>query len=408
MKRGTRAFWLTMAVAITAGCSPQDVAGTPAQVEGEIPLELESLGDGPYRVGSTNMEVAQRWSALTDDATHEILLGKPSADDASATYIADLLAYPDDAWLLHVEVPDIPQMYGPVSGRSMPLLSYIVYPSGHDDDPAPYDFPYQDSAHGTFFDMLEPGEKPIVADAGKPFPLVVFAHGYASHGIYEIAHAQELAAHGYIVAVLDFGDLRTAKEEELNHHIAYLRPLMTRAVIDSLLASDDFGQAIDANNIGIGGHSYGGFTGLATAGGRYLGDARTAFHPGIKALSLAAPWTGGDYDGKSFYPFGEGHRELRHVSAPAIIFFGTRDEDTTADYVLPATRQTSGPMYVIELIDEPHIFSPGAWQDRNQWELRFFNAYLKGDRQALEDLAQGTSMKDGGNDRQHVEYQRVP
>ena len=41
---------------------------------------------------------------------------------------------------------------------------------------------------------------------------------------------------------------------------------MTRAVLDSLLESEVFGPRIDAGNIGITGHSMGGFTALALAG----------------------------------------------------------------------------------------------------------------------------------------------
>jgi hypothetical protein len=60
----------------------------------------------------------------------------------------------------------------------------------------------------------------------------------------------------------------------------------------------------------------------------------------------------------------------------------------------------------VELIDQPHIFESGSWQDRNNWEMLFFAAYLKDDKQALQKLKLGLSMKGGNQDLQRLEYQR--
>ena len=69
-------------------------------------------------------------------------------------------------------------------------------------------------------------------------------------------------------------------------------------------------------------------------------------------------------------------------------------------------KKLSGPVYVVELVDQPHIFEPGSWQDRDGWELLFFSAYLKNDPASLARLETGRSMKGGNEDVQLFEFQR--
>ncbi|MEM8685556.1 MAG: hypothetical protein AAGF72_19240, partial [Pseudomonadota bacterium] len=59
-------------------------------------------------------------------------------------------------------------------------------------------------------------------------------------------------------------------------------------------------------------------------------------------------------------------------------------------------------------VDQPHVFDAGSWEDRDNWELLFFNAYLKSDDAALAALAAGRSMKGGNIDRQRFEFQQLP
>jgi predicted dienelactone hydrolase len=49
-------------------------------------------------------------------------------------------------------------------------------------------------------------------------------------------------------------------------------PLITHAVLDSILQSDTFGPHVDVDNIGISGHSFGGFTSLTIAGAKIQGQ----------------------------------------------------------------------------------------------------------------------------------------
>jgi dienelactone hydrolase len=372
----------------------------------DLPADVEPQGTGPYSVGSTNMEVAPEYADIGDEAMHELLLGR-AAEAEPPRFLADILKYPEAAWITNVRVPDEPAMYGPASGLSLPVVTFLTYPSSPKQQQNSYAFPYHDGRYGIFEDMLGAGEMPDFADPDKRYPLIILSHGGSAHGIYDVTHAHSLARHGYVVAVINYGDDRTAIADSPNHHVGFLRPLFTKAVLDSLLESETFGAHIDTDNIGITGHSYGGFTALAVAGGPYQENPATVSDKRIKAGALAAPWVGGNYEGKNFFAFGPENRDLNRVTAPMIVFFGTNDEDTPASFILPAARQLSGPTYVVELVDQPHIFEQGSWEDRDNWELLFFDAYLKNDTASLERLKTARSMNGGNEDVQLFDYQRL-
>jgi hypothetical protein len=138
-----------------------------------------------------------------------------------------------------------------------------------------------------------------------------------------------------------------------------------------------------------------------------MGDARTVHDERIKAGVLAAPMVGHSKDGEDIFVFGPDNSELSRVTAPMLCVYGSKDEATPASYILPAIKKLSGPTYVVELVDQPHIFEDGSWQDRDNWELLFFSAYLKNDPGSLESLRTSRSMAGGNEDIQLFEYQRV-
>jgi dienelactone hydrolase len=371
------------------------------------PAEIEPLGKGPYPVGSSNLEVAADFAGIGDDAMHEILLGR-AAESGQERFLVDILKYPESAFVVDVPVPGDNEIYGPARGLTLPVVAFLTFPTKPNPDPRRYTFPYQNGSYGVFDDMLEPGEAPRFASPAERYPLIILSHGSSAHGIYDVGRAHNLASHGYVVAVIIYGDDRTANPDEQNHHVPYLRPLVTKAVLDALLVSETFGPHIDAENIGIAGHSFGGFTALAVAGGPFQGNAETVSDDRIKAASIAAPWVGGNYDGEAFFAFGPDNADLARVEIPIISFFGTKDESTLASFILPAMKKLSGPTYVVELIDQPHIFEQGSWEDRDNWELLFFAAFLKHDSAALKMLEFGRSMKGGNPDIQRFEYQELP
>ena len=375
----------------------------------EIPVsstEVEPFGRGPYSVGSTNMEVASGYANIGDEEMHEYLLGR-AGESGQPRFIADILEYPESGWVIDVPIPDDREIYGPASGQTLPVVTFLTFPSSTRQQQNSHAFPYHDAKYGVFEDMLGPGEAPSFADPNERYPLVIIAHGASAHGVYDVRHAHNLASHGYIVAVITYGDDRTAVADQLNLHVSFLRPFLTKAVLDSLLESEVFGAHIDADNIGITGHSFGGFTALAVAGGRFQENTASVIDKRIKVGVLAAPWVGGNYDGNDVFAFGPNNTDLNRVNAPMICFFGTKDEDTLASYILPAMKHLSGPTYVVELIDQPHIFEQGSWEDRDNWELLFFSAYLKNDPASLAMLRTARSMKGGNEDFQLFDYQKL-
>lgn len=367
---------------------------------------VEPFSKGSYPTTSTNLEVAAQFSEMTNDDMHKVLLGLPSKD-GKAHYLKDLLKYPEGVWNTDVIVPSLKPIYGIARGKTLAVTSFIVYPSALSSAKRSYTFPYFDGQFGTFEHMLGPNEKPKFEDPEKRYPLIILAHGGSSHGIYDIPHAQLLASHGYIVAVPFYGDDRTALPEQPNTHVGYLRPLITQAVLDSLLESEEFGNNIDTQNIGISGHSFGGFTALAMVGGKIQDNEQSVADSRIKAAVIAAPWVGNDNNGNQEFAFGKNNQGLNPITAPILCLFGTIDESTPASYILPATKQLSGNRYIVELVNQPHIFDQGGWQDRNNWELLFFSAYLKNDPKSLESLKSGFSMNGGSEDRQLFGYQKL-
>lgn len=367
---------------------------------------LLSLGIGPHAVGSTNMEVAPAFAQLGDRAMHDILLGRKE-DAPGPRFVSEILRYPESAFITDVPIPNNRELYGPASDQTLPVVTYVTFPSRRMSPPRPYTFPYLDGEYGVFENMLGAGEAPRFADPDERYPLILLAHGLSAHGIYDVSHAHLLASHGYIVAVLSYGDDRTVPFDYQKPYVAFLRPLLTKAVLDSLLESEMFGAHIDVDNIGITGHSFGGFTTLALAGAPFQGNAATVHDDRIKAGAIAAPWVGEYEEGSVVFAFGPGNAGLNAVTAPMICFFGTVDEETLSEFILPGMKELSGDTYVVELVDQPHVFDALSWEARNHWELLFFAAYLKNDERALDRLKASRSIAGGDRDVQLFEYQRT-
>lgn len=113
------------------------------------------------------------------------------------------------------------------------------------------------------------------------FPLVIFSHGFAGHRRQTTHFCTHLASHGYIVASVDHvGNtmpdvmqmVMGAQKGEKSYDIAQIftsaikdRPLDAAFTIDMILAGE-MGSRTDEGRIGMTGHSFGGWTTLATTG----------------------------------------------------------------------------------------------------------------------------------------------
>jgi predicted dienelactone hydrolase len=131
-----------------------------------------------------------------------------------------------------------------------------------------------------FFTKLNLYKDAEAAD-GEKRPLVVFSHGRGSNGLYYAWFAEFLASHGYIVAALNHYRANT-----YDSTIAYLanklwqRPRDVALSISVLLNDPVWGKSIDANRIGVAGHSQGGFTALWVGGARVNPEKYLAFQRG--------------------------------------------------------------------------------------------------------------------------------
>jgi dienelactone hydrolase len=367
-------------------------------------LEVNPMGSGPYAVGTSNMQVNNDFRDLSDDQIRAYLAGHFTASVERA-FVTDVLKYPQEALIVNVKVPAEEEVYGPVAGETLPVLVYITYPTTPENNRNDYAFPFPDAADNDLQHMQGPGEKPIFADEHERYPLVLISHGRNVHGIWEIGHARRLASHGYIAVTVNYGDLRI-QNGGLGTHDLLFRPLAGKAVLDHVLSSEDFGNHIDHSRIATSGHSMGGFTSLALAGGRYLDNGQSVHDPRVSAVVAAAPWVGGKRLLIPYYLFGEDNTGLSKISAPVLAVFGSNDEATIKSSILPAMDQLSGPRYLVELVAQPHIFEEGSWQDLGNWELLFLSAHLKGNADSLQLLKTASSMKGGNEDIQHFDLQQ--
>jgi len=133
-----------------------------------------------------------------------------------------------------------------------------------------------------------------VAVAPGPFPLVLFSHGNGGIRFQSFFFAAHLASHGYVVVCPDhrgntFVDIAAGV---VDPDVARNRPLDLSFLIDQFLAFNGsaggaFAGAIDPDRIGVSGHSFGGYTAFAIAGGAF--SLGTFADPRVKAILPQAP-----------------------------------------------------------------------------------------------------------------------
>ena len=95
---------------------------------------------GKYAVGTTNLEVADDFQSIDTQTMDLYLAGRPD-EEGNIGFISDILKHPEDAIITMVDVPDRADVYGPASGETMPIVSFVTYPSKTSDVPNAYDFP---------------------------------------------------------------------------------------------------------------------------------------------------------------------------------------------------------------------------------------------------------------------------
>jgi predicted dienelactone hydrolase len=162
----------------------------------------------------------------------------------------------------------------------------------------------------------------VLADpqaAGGSFPLIVFSHGNGGVRFQSWFLMEALASHGFVVAAPDHAgntalDAIAGTSDPIGV-TALNRPRDVSFVIDQMLGRDrdpasPLHRRIDERDIAVVGHSFGGFTALATAGGfvDYQPDPR------VDAIVPIAPAT-----------FGFTDEQLASIDVPTLLMGGTSD-----------------------------------------------------------------------------------
>lgn len=123
-------------------------------------------------------------------------------------------------------------------------------------------------------------DAPIAAEGG-PFPLVIFSHGYSANAAWYSNLPEHYASHGFVVIAPE----HVEQDWFQNAASVIQRPLDVAAAIDYAEAESQsagaLGGAIDVANVGVVGHSFGGYTALAVAGAPVDMDALNARCAGI-------------------------------------------------------------------------------------------------------------------------------
>jgi predicted dienelactone hydrolase len=110
---------------------------------------------------------------------------------------------------------------------------------------------------------------PNAEPATGKHPLVVLSHGMYGNHRNQAWLASLLTQQGYVVAAVDHPGTSTFNRDANHARELWKRPIDISRTIDHILENPTYSQHIDAENIFMAGHSLGGFTAVALAGGRF-------------------------------------------------------------------------------------------------------------------------------------------
>jgi predicted dienelactone hydrolase len=212
---------------------------------------------------------------------------------------------------------------------------------------------------------------------GGPHPVIIFSHGYGvSPSRAYVGLTSYWASHGYVVIKPSHADAGALTAEELRDPTKLAGQITPadwrnrvedlRFLIDSLepLAQQypELQGKMDANRIGVGGHSYGAFTAQLLAGARtFSGTTPTSYADSrVKALLALSPQGTGESRGLTRESFAE-------IRVPALFMTGTLDkgsnEGEDADWRRQAFEYSPpGDKWFISLAGANHFTFTGGFR----------------------------------------------
>ncbi len=155
------------------------------------------------------------------------------------------------------------------------------------------------------------------------FPLVIISHGNSGSYLLYRTISNYLAQQGFIVACIEhYGNNRKNNELSESTENLTLRPRHVSLTIDAVLEHELFMSSTEEDAIAMIGHSFGGYTALAVAGGTPWTVTRekvkVAHDDRIRTIVLMAPAAG------YFMP----PSALSSVSVPILLYTGEHDHIT--------------------------------------------------------------------------------
>jgi fermentation-respiration switch protein FrsA (DUF1100 family) len=216
--------------------------------------------------------------------------------------------------------------------------------------------------------------------ATGPFPLVVFSHGFGTNALVYAGAAEEIASHGYVVAVPTYPLTNNEAPGGRNTLDVVNQPGDVSFVIDQVIAADEIGDIVDAERLGVAGHSLGAVTSLAVALNDCCLDDR---------IDAAVSWAGltRSLDGSD--PFA--------AAVPVLLIHGTDDGVIPYENSAEAYADAAPPKFFVTIRNGDHYdaYLDGANAQApvaQNATIDFFDRYLKGDAAALARLARDTRV----------------
>ena len=213
---------------------------------------------------------------------------------------------------------------------------------------------------------------PTPPAAPGPFPLIVFAHGYAIDAAAYAPLLTDVAAGGFVVAAPDFPGTSTAYPGGAIRSDSLEQPADISFVITSTInlsnAPGPLANAVNPDAVGDSGQSDGGVTAAAAAFNTCCIDPR------IKASVIL---TGGafGFDGQWFPP----------GTPPVMFVHATDDEVNPYGASTSMFEQAQSPKYLYTIEGGSHleVYVDPPWEEHvARTMVAFFDLYLKGDQSA--------------------------